>query len=95
VAVRTASAAAVLAAAAVVYALVQSRRNQELNRLLVRERASGRLMAGCLARDREVFIRRLNAAMAQDSVAAAAGRRLDGALAHNKPTTPPMEGGPR
>lgn len=92
-AVRTATAAAVITAAVVVYALVQLRRNRQLRRLLARERASHHLMAGCMARDITEFRLRLNQATAQERVAAAASRVLDEALAHHYPMTPPTEGG--
>lgn len=91
-AVRIACAAAVLAAAVVVYAVLLVRRYRELCRLLARERASYGLMTGLLVRDFELCRARLDHAIAQERVAAAAGRVLDEALAHN-PMTPPTEGG--
>ncbi|MFF9287471.1 hypothetical protein [Streptomyces griseosporeus] len=91
-AVRIGSAAAVLAAAVAVYALVRERR---LRRRLVLERASGRLMAGCLAHDLEVFRSRVTPLLAQQAVVTAAGRVLDDALSAHDPQVPPMEGGPR
>jgi hypothetical protein len=94
-AVRTTTAAAVFTAAVVVYAVVQSCRARRLRRVLVRERASHHLVAGCLARDLDRFQRRLDAVLVQDAVAAAAGRVLDEALSAHDPRTPPMEGGPR
>jgi hypothetical protein len=90
VAVRIACAAAVLTAAVVVYALS---RQYARNRRLRRELASYRLTAGCMARDLEQFRRRLDQAIAQERVTAAAGRVLDEALAHHNPMTPPTEGG--
>jgi predicted Zn-dependent peptidase len=66
-----------------------------LRRVLVRERASHQLVAGCLARDLDRFQRRLDAVLVQDAVAAAAGRVLDEALSARDPKIPPMEGGPR
>ena len=94
-AVRTTTAAAVFAAAVVVYALVQSRESRRLRRLLVRERATHQLTTGCLVRDLDRFRFRLHQAVVQDAVAAAAGRVLDEALSTHNNTTPPMEGGPR
>lgn len=94
-AVRIACAAAVLAAAVVVYALLLVRRYRELRRLLARERASHGLMTGLLVRDFELCRARLDAAVAQERVAAAAGRVLDEALSTHHHRTPPTEGGPR
>lgn len=92
----TGTAAAVFTAAVVVYALVQARRVRALRRVLLRERASHRLVAGCLVRDLDRFRSRLHEAVVQDAVAVAAGRVLDEALTtHNNSKTPPMEGGPR
>jgi hypothetical protein len=76
---RSVSAAAVLAAAVCVVVLV--RRDLELRRRLVRERATSRLTAGCLHRDLDVFRRRLD--LPADSVA-----RFD-------PMAVPTEGGPQ
>ena len=88
------SAVAVLAAAVAVYALAVARRNRELRRQLATEGASHRLMAGCLVRDLERFRHRLNHAMAQHAVLAAAGLVLDESLArHDHNSTPPTEGG--
>ena len=89
-AVRIALAAAVPTAAVVVYALA---RQYVRNRRLRRELASYRLTAGCMARDLAEFRRRLDHAVAQERVAAAAGRVLDEALATHNPMTPPTEGG--
>ena len=94
-AVRTATAAAVLAAAVAVYAVVQSRRSRRLRRQLTTERVSSRLMAGCLVRDVDALQHRLAREMAQHAVLASAGLVLDDALSAHDPTTPPMEGGPR
>jgi hypothetical protein len=92
-AVRTATAAAVLTAAVAVYAL--ARRDRRLRRQLARERASYRLMSGCLVRDLDTFRRRMHLVVAQQAVLAAAGLVLDDALAHHDHSTPPTEGGPR
>jgi hypothetical protein len=95
-AVRTTTAAAVFTAAVVVYGVVQARRARAVQRVLVRERASHHLVAGCLVRDLDRFRSRLHEAVVQDAVAAAAGRVLDEALSTNNISkTPPMEGGPR
>ena len=97
-AARVVPAAVVFAAAVVVYAVVQSRRSRGLRRDLAREQASSashRLMAGCMARDLEVFRRRLNETLAQQAVVAAAALVLDESLAHHDNNIPPSEGGPR
>lgn len=91
----TALAAAVFTAAVAVYALAESRRVCGLRRELVRERASHRLMTGCLVRDLEVFRCRLGQVVAQQAVVAAAGQVVAESLAHYDETTPPMEGGTR
>lgn len=92
----TATAAAVFTAAVAVYALARrERRMRELRRVLAREQASHRLMSGCLVRDLEVFRRRIDPLLAQQSVLASAGLVLDDALSAHDHTTPPMEGGPR
>jgi len=92
-AVRTVTAAAVLATAAVaVYVLV--RRDRRLHAALTRERASSRLTAGCLHRDLEAFQHRIGAAMAERAVLAEADRALDEALVqHTTGFDPFMEGG--
>jgi hypothetical protein len=96
VAARVVPAAAVLTTAAVVvYAVVRSRRDRRLRQQLARESASHRLMAGCLARDLEVFRRRLNEVLAQHAVLTAAGLVLDESLSAHDPKSPPTEGGPR
>jgi hypothetical protein len=90
------SAAAVLTAAVAVYALHQACRNRYLRRRLARERASHRLVAGCMARDLETFRRRMHLVLVQHAVIAAAGLVLDESLArHDHKTFPPTEGGPR
>lgn len=80
-------AAAVFSAAAAVYALVS--REHRVRMELARERASHRLVEGCLVRDLEVFRVRLEAAVAaqarQGSAGLPAGREYSGSL----------EGGPR
>jgi hypothetical protein len=91
-AVRIIPAAAVLTAAVAVYALVRDRR---LRRTLARERASHRLMAGCLSRDLEAFRRRISPLLAQQVVVSAAGPVVDDVLSARDPQVPPMEGGPR
>lgn len=92
-AVRTATAAAVFTAAVAVYAL--ARRDRRIRRQLARERATHRLMSGCLVRDIEAFRSRMNHTVAQQAVLTAAGLVLDDALAHHDHSTPPTEGGPR
>ena len=86
VCVRTFSAAAVLTAAAAVYAGVRRERAERAR--LAREAASSRLMAGCAHRDNEAlrnqlerFRRRLDVELAGRAVVAEADRVLDEALA--------------
>lgn len=98
-AVRTVTAAAAFAAAVAVYGLVQRRRA----RMLRREAAAQRLMAGCAWRDNaalhaelEVFRRRLAPLLAQQAVVAAAGRVVAEALAaRTDRIDPSQEGGTR
>jgi uncharacterized protein HemX len=94
---RSVCAAAVLAAAVVVYAVVHVRRDRAR---LQGQAAAQRLMAGCSERDvaalaaqLEEFRRRLGEAVAQDGVAAAAGSVLGDALAHRSRIDPNREGG--
>lgn len=94
-AVRTVSAAAVLAAAVLVYAAV--RRDRRMHRELARERAaatSSRLMAGCVVRDLDAFRSRMDLALAQRAVVAEADRALDEALALHSINPYDPEGGP-
>ena len=98
VCVRTVSAAAVLTAAAAVYAGV--RRERGLRARLVRESASSRLMAGCAHRDNDAlrvqlegFRRRIELEVAGRQVVAEADRVLDEALAVQIRQIDP-EGGP-
>lgn len=93
-AVRSVTAAAVLAAAVLVYAAV--RRDRRLHRQLAQERVaatSSRLMAGCVYRDLNAFRRRIDLAAAQRAVVDAADRVLDEALATHS-IDPTQEGGP-
>jgi len=92
-AVRSVTAAAVLATAAVaVYVLV--RRDRRLHAALARERASSRLTAGCLHRDLEAFQHRIGVLVAQRAVLAEADQVLTDALVqHTTGSDPYMEGG--
>lgn len=93
-AVRTVTAAAVLATAAVVVCVLV-RRDRGLRRKLVRERVSHRLIAGCLVHDLEVFRRRLAEVVGQQAVVGVAGLVRDEALARHECMDPSAEGGPR
>lgn len=94
--VRTLSAVAVLAAAAVAVVVRRDRRR------LKREAVAQQLMAGCAYRDNAAlaqqlhdFRRRLEPVLARQQVEAAAGRIVDNALSAYDPQSPPTEGGPR
>lgn len=97
-AVRTVTAAAVLATAAVaVYALVRRRHRQ-----LRREAVAQRLMAGCVLRDNaalrgelERFRHRIGPLLAQQAVVAAASQVVAEALSVHESIDPPTEGGPQ
>ena len=90
-------AAAALAAAVAVCALVLLVRCRRLHRVLARERAAHRLMAGCLYRDMQVFRARIEAVALERAVVEEAGRVLEAALvSHSQQSRvdPSQEGGP-
>lgn len=94
---RTITAAAALAAAAAISAAIH--RYRTLHRTLDRERATHRLMDGCLDRDLTAFHHRITAALAGQHAATAvlaeAGHIVDQAhAAHTHPHDPSTEGGP-
>jgi len=94
---RIITAAAALTAAVAISTAV--RRYRTLHQTLDRERATHRLMDGCLDRDLAAFHHRINAALAGQHATAAllaeAGQIIDQAhAAHTHPHDPSTEGGP-